>query len=114
MGLIHANLCTSCGNRRTKDPSGICCRCRRLSLRTSCLICGSKTKAGQFCSECRKRLETQKNLDVAISEQQQRLNILKLRKEGSRLFSKGNQDYLRDCRGIQKQHPQKYMTKLAP
>ena len=82
MGLIHANLCTSCGNRRTKDPSGICCRCRRLSLRTSCLICGSKTKAGQFCSECRKRLETQKNLDVAISEQQQRLNILKLRKGG--------------------------------
>ena len=82
MGLIHANLCSSCETRRTKHPSGICCRCRRLALRTPCIICGSKAKTGQLCYECRKRLEVHKNLDVAISEQQQRLSILKLRKEG--------------------------------
>lgn len=82
MGLIYANLCTSCGSRRTKHPSGICCRCRRLSLRTSCISCGSKTKTGQLCYECRKRLEVHKSLDTAISEQQQRLNILELRKGG--------------------------------
>ena len=82
MGLIYANLCSSCETRRTKHPSGICCRCRRLSLRTSCIICGSKTKKGPLCSECRKRLEVHKTLDAAISEQQQRLHILELRKGG--------------------------------
>lgn len=82
MALIYADFCTSCGKRRTRHPSGLCCRCRKRSPRMSCVICGSKAKVGEYCYECRRRLKVSKDLETAIDEQQQRLHILELRKSG--------------------------------
>lgn len=82
MSLIYADFCTTCGKRRTRHPSGLCCRCRMVSSRESCVICGSKAKRGEYCYECRRRLKTCKDLDTAISDQKKRLDILLLRKGG--------------------------------
>ena len=83
MGLKNADLCTRCGERRTRHPSGLCCRCRTAAPAGTCKICGGQTKRNHhFCYKCRRFLATTEDIDSAISVQQKKLTILKLRKEG--------------------------------
>lgn len=83
MGLKNADLCTRCGERRTRHPSGLCCRCRMAAPAGTCKICGGQTKRNNdFCYKCRKSLATTEDLDSAIREQQKKLMILILRKQG--------------------------------
>ena len=68
MGLKYAELCTQCGKRRTRHPSGLCCRCQAHPL-------ASKYK-------CRKLLKVDEDLNSAIIVQRKRSTILELRQNG--------------------------------
>lgn len=55
MALTYASVCTLCGARKTKHPSGICSQCRKLSCTEPCHCCGKTGKklyAG-ICQNCR-------------------------------------------------------------
>lgn len=43
MKLKYAKRCNACGTRRTKDPSGVCCRCRRIQRKTFGQIVATST-----------------------------------------------------------------------
>lgn len=90
MGLLNADLCKSCGQRRTKDPSGLCSHCRRLKGRVTCRICGQITTQAPdgICHICRSKIEhNAKHADAdtinkAINDVRTLLFILEKRKEG--------------------------------
>ena len=83
MGLKNANLCTRCGQMRTKHPSGLCCRCRVAPPVSTCKYCGERTTRGRDCCyKCRKLLKISDDLDSAVAVQQKRMMILHLRQSG--------------------------------
>ena len=82
MALLYAPMCTTCHQHRTRHPSGVCSRCRRLKPQTVCWLCGEKVRCGQeYCSECRKRFRTSLDLEEAVAKQARYLQILQLRQE---------------------------------
>lgn len=51
-------MCIKCGERMTKDASGLCCLCRRKKHPQSpCKICGKRMTSDPsgVCSECRRK-----------------------------------------------------------
>ena len=83
MGLKYADVCKECGMRKTRHPSGLCCRCQLTGPKATCKFCGARTRNGHDCCyRCRKFQKVSLDYDAAIAAQQKRLLILKLRKDG--------------------------------
>lgn len=63
---IGYTLCSECGKARTKDPSGVCSRCRAKieGRRARCRICGVRgtSHPSGVCAQCR-RARTADTLD---------------------------------------------------
>lgn len=89
-------LCSVCGIRRTKKPSGICSRCEKRNPVEPrlCKICGERMTRdiSGVCSTCRQRrsgrgldvdLDSTTRLDNAILIAQRNLRLLVRRKEGA-------------------------------
>ena len=83
MGLKYAELCTQCGKRRTRHPSGLCCRCQAHPLASKCKCCGRLTTRGRDCGTwSRKQRQGDEDLNSAIIVQRKRSTILELRQNG--------------------------------
>ena len=83
MGLKYADVCKECGMRKTRHPSGLCCRCRLTGPKSTCKFCGARTRNGHDCCyRCRQFQKVSLDYDAALAAQQKRLLILKLRKDG--------------------------------
>lgn len=91
MGLEYAPYCTICGQRKTKNPDGICSQCRKFKWTKPCAVCG---KAGRrmydgICAACRFKLRPADKdgigraaLREAIEYTKENLKILELREQG--------------------------------
>lgn len=83
MALKYAPLCSRCGERRTKSPTGLCCRCQLVSTPSEpCKVCGAiKTKhPSGLCYRCRPRAENGNDIEKAIETHLRAINILELRR----------------------------------
>ena len=70
MGLKYADVCKECGMRKTRHPSGLCCRCRLTGPKSTCKFCGARTRNGHDCCyRCRKFQKVSLDYDAAISAQ---------------------------------------------
>lgn len=83
MGLKYADVCKKCGMRKTRHPSGLCCRCQLTGPKSTCKYCGNQTHNGNDCCyRCRKIQRVSLDFNAAVAAQQKRLLILKLRQNG--------------------------------
>lgn len=66
MGLKYADVCKECGMRKTRHPSGLCCRCRLTGPKSTCKFCGARTRNGHDCCyRCRKFQKVSLDYDAA-------------------------------------------------
>jgi len=100
MALVHAPFCSRCHSRRTKHPSGLCCRCRKVGQRKPCLNCGETCTShpSGFCYHCRSRKSGLQHIDKAISHSEKTLLALRLLKCNTS-FQK-----IADVLGVSKHH----------
>ena len=83
MALKYAPLCSRCGERRTKSPTGLCCRCQLVSTPSKpCKVCGAiKTKhPSGLCYRCRPNAEHGDDIEKAIETHLRAINVLELRR----------------------------------
>ena len=91
MGLEYAPYCTICGQRKTKNPDGICSQCRKFKWTKPCKVCGKtgrRTYDG-ICVACRSKMRPNDQdgkgsaaLRNAIESTKTTLRILELREQG--------------------------------
>ena len=100
MALKYADFCVRCGTTRTKHPSGMCSRCRRIQAQIDgkrqnhmygiCKQCGRRAANGEdgLCSTCRQSNSRssgsfEDKIDKAINKCKDQTFILERRKEGN-------------------------------